>query len=452
MKSYPPNESALSELAKHPLLQAYLAQVCSHIRMKEVHDDIREELLSHLLDIIEEKIDQDGESEEQVIQFALIQMGDSETLGKQFNAAHKPKKDYGMIGLVAGMILFGLVTLFAVKVSLVDGLLEHKLLYAGIGIVAMFGMYFVNYRKILHFAEPLYAGTVGLMLFTLWHGVEMNGLKQWLILPGNIAFPVFAISPYFLITAIAGMILHDKEARSQISARRSWWITMKQIILYMGIPLALYFKSPALIPLIIYSLSLAVLLLITRQWKLLAAGICGVLLVITYIYVLNAVQSQYLLERHTAFLHPKSMGYYQTGRSLEAIRTAGLWGHGIDAVNDRLPYRTGEFVFSYLIYSFGWVFGWCAGLLVLLFIVRMYLIGLRIKDRISRGLFISLGSILCLQLAWNVLMCLGLLPVVGLSLPIVNWSSTTIVDLAVVGYILGMYRRKDLDRTAGLIV
>ncbi|REE94329.1 cell division protein FtsW (lipid II flippase) [Paenibacillus taihuensis] len=439
-------------LEAHPLLQAYLDQVCAHIRMKEVHDAIREELLSHLLEIIEARGTLEGESEDQVIQAAILQMGNADVLGKQFNGAHKPKKDYGMMALVAGMILFGLVTLFAVKVSLVDGMLEYKLVYGGVGIAAMVGMYFADYRKILHFAEPLYAATVGLLMVALWQGVHVNGANQWIILPGHISIPVFSMSPYLLIIAIAGMLLQGNEAAAHVSGCRAVWMPVKQVILYMVIPLICYIKSPALVPLIVYGISLALLLLVTKKWKLLAICCTGVLLMFLLLNFTDHIVHSFLYMRYTGFLHPNSETYFLTGRSLEAIRSAGLWGHGIDVANDRLPFQTNEFVFSYLIYSFGWVFGWCAGLLVLLFIVRMYRIGLRINDRISRGLFISLGSVICLELAWNLLMCLGLLPVVGLTMPIVNWSASTVIELAAVGFVLGVYRRKDLSASPGLMV
>ena len=71
-------------------IQAYIDEVCSQVRFKDVHQDVKLELKTHIQEITEEYLTQ-GFSEKEAIAQALAQMGSAHTVGKQLNQVHKPK-------------------------------------------------------------------------------------------------------------------------------------------------------------------------------------------------------------------------------------------------------------------------------------------------------------------------------------------------------------------------
>ncbi|MFH0070944.1 FtsW/RodA/SpoVE family cell cycle protein, partial [Peribacillus sp. NPDC056705] len=129
----------------------------------------------------------------------------------------------------------------------------------------------------------------------------------------------------------------------------------------------------------------------------------------------------------------------------EAISSAGWFGQGFAAANPGLPYAYSDAIFAYLIYCFGWIFGIVVGMIVLLFLARMWNISLAHKDsyakNITRGIIVVLG----LRLFLPILMTLGWLPSVSLDFPFLsNGGTNNMLDLAMDGLLLSIYRHKNM--------
>lgn len=94
----------------------------------------------------------------------------------------------------------------------------------------------------------------------------------------------------------------------------------------------------------------------------------------------------------------------------------------------------------------GWIFGIVIVIAAIVFIARVIRMGYMLNDRYAKALVVGISTVLGTQLLWNICMCLGLLPIGGFNLPIMNWTSLTIIELAAVGLMLSAYRRKDMWR------
>src|SRR5690606_41305154 len=79
-------------LATHPLVAAYLEEVCSHVNAKDVHNDIVSELLGHLLERVEDLMELEQMGEEEAVASAVCGMGDAREVGIGLYAAHQRKK------------------------------------------------------------------------------------------------------------------------------------------------------------------------------------------------------------------------------------------------------------------------------------------------------------------------------------------------------------------------
>src|SRR5690606_28617054 len=113
------------------------------------------------------------------------------------------------------------------------------------------------------------------------------------------------------------------------------------------------------------------------------------------------------------------------------------------AVMDKLPAVQSEFMFSYLVYCFGWLGGLTLCFVVLSFLMRFAYVLRRIGD--PYGALIVLGLLIAfmIQFVWSILMTMSLLPFVGYSLPFISSGGAMMtLQLALIGVVISIYRRK----------
>ncbi|MGL5352701.1 MAG: permease prefix domain 1-containing protein, partial [Clostridium sp.] len=92
------------------MVDNYINNVCGLIKNKRVHKNIKEELLDHIEEIIEDSIE-GGKSEEEAINYALEQMGAFDVVGSSLNKVHKAAPDWILIAMTSILISFGVLTL-----------------------------------------------------------------------------------------------------------------------------------------------------------------------------------------------------------------------------------------------------------------------------------------------------------------------------------------------------
>jgi cell division protein FtsW (lipid II flippase) len=158
----------------------------------------------------------------------------------------------------------------------------------------------------------------------------------------------------------------------------------------------------------------------------------------------------YLYERLITFLNPyrdpQGSGY-QLVQSIASMRQAGLWGQGFGAPNQVVPYVYSDFIFTYIVYALGWVVGAALLLVVAFFIIRMIQAARRVKDPYGMLVISGTASIFSVQFVWAILMTMGFVPVAGTSLPFISYGgSQFVLQMAAMGLILSIYRRKDIRR------
>lgn len=439
-----------TSVATHPLVTAYIDEICTQVKAKDVHEDIKQELLGHLAERIEETMEAGQLSEEEAIVDALKQMGDARQVGIGLNAAHKPKPEWSVIGLIAAMIGIALFTiLFALPESpQTSTFIVSKVVFGIIGVLLLVTLYFANYRKLLKLSWPLYWATMILMAYAQLYSPQINGSKQWIVI-GSIGFNIYSHSPYLLIIALAGILYRQKE-NTRSTAKPGLRIKLingiKQTFILILIPAYLYVGAPGLAQLTVYSFGLMILLILYRKFRFLWVAIATLT---TGVFVvlwndMNPYRLNYIWQRFAGLWSQGTDYNYQTLRSVEAIQSGGMWGQGLGVPNTRLPFSHSEMMYSYLVYSLGWVFGAAVALLILAFIFRIVRMGFQSADFYGRGLVIGLCAVFGIRLVWNLLMCLGLLPIMGIELPFLHLSSVSVLEFALVGLMLSVYRRKDM--------
>ncbi len=94
----------MNQLEQCAAVAAFLNRVCRHVRARELHADIREELISHVAERMELLLEE-GMPEEEAAAEAVRQMGDPDAIGRNLHQAHKPAVEWKMFVIIAAMAL-----------------------------------------------------------------------------------------------------------------------------------------------------------------------------------------------------------------------------------------------------------------------------------------------------------------------------------------------------------
>ncbi|KAF1085530.1 Rod shape-determining protein RodA [Sporotomaculum syntrophicum] len=429
------------DLEQNEKIQTYLDTVCSQIKWRDMHAQIRLELISHIGDLVEE-YEKNSIPGEDPINKALSQMGNARELGKDLHHIHKPRIEWSILALAVFFLGFGLFILYSLEVnSLIftesSSLFAKSLIYSLAGMLITVGMYFFNYRRLKSMSWPLYVGALVLWLCVLWQGSSING-KPYLNL-GFITIDFAEIALFFLTVAIAG-IFTDRNWQQP-----NYLFKTSGLLLF---PIILALMSSSLTTAFLYAL-IFLIIMRTSGAKIKDIGIT-IIFPLT-LAILSVVTYPHRIARLFAFFNPyqdpQGAGYAVI-QSIEAIRSAGFWGQGFNFPIGILPQLHTDFIFTYIVYSLGWITGLAVVVLATALLVRIFRVSRLVKDRYGRLLVSGLVGLLLVQFYWNILMTVGLAPLAAFSLPLVSYGgSHLIIQMTTLGLVLSIYRRKDVAAT-----
>lgn len=413
----------------------YLEKVCAQVKCKEIHPALKSELLNHVEERSDDFIAQ-GMPLEEAIKQAVKEMGDPVSVGRQLHQTHKPQTDWWLLLFTVLFLGFGLFILYTIQFN---NILRYDLkvfykssFYALLGGILLILVSRLDYRKFQPISAYIYVLTIVIWLFTLLFGKSVAGLP--FLAAGPFSINIAAISPYLLIIALTGLL-----AKCDWNDRKS---LIKVGILNI-IPVFLYISSPCLAGLLLFSSAFLVLMLVSRAkyWQ-----IAAIMALPAITALLAIISHPYHLQRFTAFLNPQAdpggAGYLYI-QVTEALKAAGLWGQGFNL--SALPELHTDFVFTYIVYTFGWLAGILLLLLVIGFLIHLFKISKIVHNAYGSALIAGLSTLLLVQALWHILMNLGWLPITGMSLPFISYSgSQLLVQMLVLGMILAVYRLKDI--------
>lgn len=426
----------------------YLEQVCRHIRARDVHNDIRAELVGHLEELVDVMVTKEGLSEDQAIHRAIQQMGDPDQIGGQLHQVHKPRTEWGLIALIAVFIGIGLLAMYAVQLVVDERfsmIVSNTLLHVSIGVVVMIAFYFLDYRKLQRYSWHLYGFTIFLLLCAELRGHQVNGRSGWIYI-GGYFIDVYSFTHYLFIIAIAGIILSSKRDVHKGMWRRAM-LSVREAAVYFIVPGLLFVLGNAIPEFIVYCVVLLVLLIVTRRFELIGMGCVALVLLFYGMVTIKPMYFSLMMSRLSGYINPAASpdSAYMTMKSLSAIRSAGMWGQGLGAENPSLTYIYSDMLFTYLVYSLGWVAGIAIVTVVLMLAGRIAGIVTKLHDPYAKNIVIGLFSIIGVKFLWSIAMSVGLLPMTSMRLPFIGYGGTsTILEMAVIGVILSVYRRKDM--------
>ncbi len=427
----------MREIQPFPEVVRFLDSVCGQFRAKQLHQEIKDELTVHLDEIYQENL-ASGMPAQEAIEAAVERMGDPRRIGRQLDETHRPRTDWVMIALIALLSGFGLLAMYNLNNAEIGdmsyyGYFARKILFIGIGVMAMSIMWKFDYRKLKKYSEYVFGLGVFLLWWTNEFGTQVGGQAAWHSF-GTLWFYMPTIAILLMIVGFSGTRpLHELNGKGSIF-----------LVAYRGVlPIVLLMQMHVNTMAVVYGLIFMIYLWLTKRsiGQVIAIAAGGAFMVTGVL-----TRSSYLYSRVSSFLHwkadPQGVGYH-IARSTEAVHSAGWWGTG--KLPSQLPYLQAEGVLPGMIYTFGWVAGAVIIMLILLFIVKTCMTFASIKDGYGKLLFACIGALFVLQYAWATAMPFGYAPYVGISLPLLSYGGTEqICHFAALGFLLGIYRRRDM--------
>lgn len=348
--------------------------------------------------------------------------------------------DAPLLILILMLCAFGLFVLYSASAQ-DSGYVMKQAVRMGVGLVAMLVVAQISPGLLERWAPWVYAGGVILLVCVLLFGVGAKGAQRWLALPGIRIQPseiIKVVLPLTVAFCLAGRPLPP---------------TLKQCciaLLLIALPTLLIMKQPDLgTSLVIASSGIFVLLFSGIRWRYiflsLAAGAAC-------LPVLWMTMKEYQKQRVMTFMDPESdpLGSgWNIIQSKTAIGSGGFsgkgWLEGTQSQLNFLPESHTDFIIAVLAEEQGLLGVMALITLYLLIIARGLWMAAQVSDSFGRLICGSIILTFFVFIFVNIGMVSGILPVVGLPLPMMSYGGTSIVTLMMgFGVIMSVHTHRNV--------
>jgi len=329
--------------------------------------------------------------------------------------------------LLAGLLLiaaFGLVVLWSAG-GQDPGLMVRQLIRLGVAFGVMLAVAQVPPKMLRMWSPWLFTGGLLLLVAVLIAGDLGKGAQRWLDL-GFVRFQPSEIMK-LAVPMMAAWYLHDRPLPPRFRE-------LLIVLLLVALPAVLIARQPDLgTALMVGSAGMLVVLLGGLRLRLIILlGVTAAALAPVLWHFMHDYQRRRVLTFFNPESDPLGAGYHII-QSKIAIGSGGLfgkgWGNGSQAQLEFLPERSTDFIFAVLGEEFGFL-GLALLIALYLFVVgRGMVIAFQAQDTYTRLLAGSISLTFFVYVFVNTGMVTGLLPVVGVPLPLVSYGGTSMVTL-----------------------
>jgi len=355
--------------------------------------------------------------------------------------------DWVLLGFVLLLSLLSVLEIrSATAMTKFHGFQQKQMIFLAVGIVLMFAMSLVDYHRLLDISHWAYGiGLLSLVAVKLV-GQRVLGARRWINLGGGAHFQpsewmklvlIVVAARFFWVVVVGGRGLR--------------WPDIFKAFALIGIPMLLVLIQPDLgtsltyAPILVAGLFLGGLSL--RQAIILLLGFA---LIGGVVWRSGKILKPYQKARLTAFVDPdtdpRGSGY-QIRQSKIAVGSGGLWGKGTNkgtqTQGDFLPIPYTDFIFAAFCEEHGFL--GAIGVLLLYFLILVRLIQNAQTAADPPGTFIVMGiaAVMLFQVAINVGMCVGMMPVTGIPLPLMSYGGSSVIfSFLALGIVMNIRMRR----------
>lgn len=324
--------------------------------------------------------------------------------------------------------------------------LTHALRFAA-ATVLMLALSLVSIDMWKRLAYFVYGAGLILLVAVETNGTLVNGARRWVDV-GPVHIQPSEIMKIGIVLALAAYY-HDLTQSN--SARRPGILQLIPALLLISVPSVLVFHQPDLGTAVLVAASgIGIVFFAGLSMRLISAGLVGAiaLLPLFYFYVMKPYQRERVTTLFNPEQDPLGTGYHVI-QSKIAIGSAGIAGkgflHGTQAKLDYLPEKQTDFIFTSVAEEFG-LFG--AIVVLVLFavlLIQAMMIAQRHKMVFAKLVIAGVVVTTLMHVVINIGMVMGLLPVVGVPLPLISHGGTAMITL-MVGFGIVLSAARVIDR------
>lgn len=322
----------------------------------------------------------------------------------------------------------GLFVLYSASGENSDVVIRQTMRYGmGFGALILFAQF--PPRSYGYWGVPVYLLGLVLLVAVLFFGTIVNGAQRWLTIPGLGQFQPSELMKLGLPIMVAFYL-----SKCSLPPRL---VEIGVCLLIIAVPCALIANQPDLgTAILVGTAGVIVVFFAGISWRLISfAGVCALIAApLMYLFVLEPYQRRRVETLFNPEVDPLGAGW-NIIQSKIAIGSGGLagkgWLNGSQSRLDFLPESSTDFILAVIGEEFG-LLGIATLLALYLFIVgRGLFISWQARETFSRLLGVSISLTFCVYAVVNMGMVSGLLPVVGMPLPLISYGGTSVVTLLV---------------------
>ena len=337
-------------------------------------------------------------------------------------------------------------------------LIKQIAIIAG-GLGFMYFVHLINYKYFSRISQILYYMSILLLIVTFFFGTNINDASRWITLPGiNLTFQTSDLAKLALIMYLARMLSKKQEVVDSFS--EGFWPTILPVFIICGL-IAPEDLSTALVLFV----TSVLIMFVGRISLVYIGGLIGLSLVsiVMFISLLFALPEDSMHGRMQTWKNRienfktatfgdengvKAPESYQAQQAKIAIARGGLFpnGPGNSQQKNFLPHPYSDFIYAIIIEEYGLIGGALIIFLYLLLLIRSATIVKKSPKTFGALLAFGLALSLVIQAMINMGVAVGILPVTGLTLPLVSMGgSSTIFTSVAFGIILSVSRENETE-------
>lgn len=326
--------------------------------------------------------------------------------------------DLGLLFCAIVLVIFSLTTLFSID----QELFKSQLMFFVLGFFAFLFFSQVNYKILKIYSVPIYVISIILLFIVLFAGIETRGSVRW------IEFFGFRIQFSEILKPFLAMSL-----ASFLSSKNNYFFkTFLLGICFLAPIVLLVFLQPDLgNALIFFFVTVLTFLIFGFPLRFFLAGFISLISLFPIFW--NFLHS-YQKERILTFLNPKDpLGLsYNAIQSVIAVGSGMLIGRGLGLGTQSglrfLPERHTDFIFATLSEELGIIGAILVVLIFAFLLYRIFVLFLNQDDLFCRIFAIISFSLIFFQFFINIGMNIGILPVVGITLPFISYGGSSLLS------------------------
>ncbi len=364
---------------------------------------------------------------------------------------------WGLLFLLALVAGFGVLMLYSAAGGDWRPWALPQLLRFGGGVLLFLAIAVINIRHVHRWAYVIYAGALALLFAMEIPGIGGVGVQRWIqVTLGGMKFQ-FQPSELMKFAVVLALARYYHSLALNVARR---WTSLLVPLMLILLPAVLVVRQPDLgtgILMVAAGIGVMYLAGVRKRWFVAAfSALVGLAPVVWY--SLLPYQQDRVLTFLNPSLDPLGAGYH-IQQSKIALGSGAVWGKGLfngtQSQLNFLPEKHTDFIFTMLAEELGLI--GALGLILLYCFIVLYGIGVASRSGSQFGRLLALGivSTFFLYVFSNIAMVTGLIPVVGLPLPLVSFGGTAMVTLMMAfGLLANVHVHRDTEvprHTTGLI-